>query len=272
MHLKFSIFLARFSNIHPQRRVMTKITVPAIKSYKNKESFSAYTAYDFTIAQILNEAEVAIILVGDSLANIIQGEKNTLSVTLEQMVYHSRCVAKACTKSLLVTDLPFLTYQESNEVALRNAGKVIQEGQAEAVKMEGGVNIQSRIKFLTQFDIPVMGHVGLTPQSFHALGGHKKQGGKNSVFSENKIMEDALAVEEAGAFSIVLECIPEELAQAITKKLTIPTIGIGSGQYCDAEVFVTPDILGLTPKQPSFVKQRLNLREDILSVIKNIKN
>ncbi len=247
---------------------MTKITVPTIRNSKGQTKFSVYTAYDFTLAQILNEAEVEVILVGDSLGNIIQGEKNTIPVTLEQMIYHSKCVSRACSRSLLVSDLPFLTYQESNELALRSAGRMIQEGLAEAVKVEGGINIKSQIEFLTRYDIPVMGHVGLTPQSYHALGGHKKQGGKNSVFSENKIIEDALAVEEAGAFSIVLECIPEELAKTITRKLSIPTIGIGSGEHCDSQVYVTYDILGLTPKVPSFVEQRLNLRNQIMEAIK----
>lgn len=247
---------------------MSKVTVPQIVQCKGQKKLSALTAYDYLFAKILNDQKVDIILVGDSLSSVFHGDKNTTKVTLEQMIYHSKAVSSACDYSLLVCDLPFMTYQESNSWALQNAGKVIQEGQAEAVKLEGGVEVAERIQFLTQYGIPVMGHIGLTPQSVHQLGGHKIQGrdGK-SVKSSSQILADAFAVQEAGAFAVVLECMPDDLAQEITTQLKIPTIGIGAGQQTDGQILVTHDLLGLGDRKPSFVKFESDLKERIQGVV-----
>lgn len=244
---------------------MTKITVPYIQNLKNQRRITALTAYDYTMARIINEAKTDIILVGDSLSSVVQGKKNTIEVTLDEIIYHSKCVASACDYSLLVADMPYMTYQESDEFALRNAAKLTQKGRAEAIKIEGGSNIAKRIRYLTKYDIPVMGHVGLLPQSFHKLGGHKKQGKDDA--SANKILEDAISVSEAGAFALVIECVPEDLAAKITETVSIPTIGIGSGIYCDGQIAVTYDLLGLTEKIPTFIQVNQNIKHEIIASI-----
>ena len=246
---------------------MAKIRVPQITSLKGQRQIKALTAYDYTFAKLLNQAEIDIVLVGDSLSNVVQGKKNTINVTMDQMVYHTACVAKACKYSLAVSDMPFMSYQISNEQALENATRLFQEGQAEAVKLEGGEHIAERIETLVRYDLPVMGHIGLTPQSYHNLGGHKRQGEDKSIKNSNQIIKDAKAVANAGAFAVVLECIPDDLAKEITETINIPTIGIGSGKHCDGQIAVTHDVLGFN-KAPGFITPEENLSEVIIGAVK----
>ena len=236
-----------------------KVTAPEIRRMKQRgERITALTAYDYSFARILDHAGVDVLLVGDSLASVIQGHESTLPVTLDQMIYHTRLVARGRKRALVVADMPFLSYQISIEEAKRNAGRFLSEGAAEAVKVEGGVAMRETIEAIVRIGIPVMGHIGLTPQSIHRFGGYKVQG-KDKEEKEN-IMQDALAVEEAGAFSVVLEGIPLELAREITRRLTIPTIGIGAGVHCDGQVLVVHDMLGLFDMYtPKFVKRYADL-------------
>ncbi len=241
-----------------------RITAPLIKSYKlNARKVAMCTAYDYTTAKLIDGTEIDIILVGDSVASVFQGEETTIPVTLEQMAYHCRCVSRGVNRALVVGDLPFLSYQPSISTAIESAGKLLKEGRVSAVKLEGGLAVADIIQRLTMFDIPVMGHVGLTPQSYHRMGGHKIQGrshGIDQAGSWERIIADAKAVEAAGAFSIVLEGIPEELGAEITAALSIPTIGIGAGRACDGQVLVINDLLGLTVGAiPSFVKKYAEL-------------
>lgn len=212
------------------------------------------TAYDYPTAQMLDEAGVDILLVGDSLGMVVQGHANSLSVTLEEMIYHTRMVSRAAKRSLVVTDMPFMTYQISAAQALENAGKVIQQGGAHAVKLEGGQRTADAIAAITRADIPVMGHIGLTPQSINAFGGFKVQR------NEQRLLEDAQAVVEAGAFAIVIEGVPAELGARITASIPIPTIGIGAGAGCDGQVLVFHDLFqyGLG-RRPKFVKSYADL-------------
>ncbi len=254
----------------PQKR--TRVRVPDLLTRKTlirenpgaptKEKISVITAYDYTMARLLDNAGVDVILVGDSLGSVVQGEATTIPVTLDQMAYHCRCVTKGTEYALVVGDMPFMSYQSSPERAVESAGRLMKEGGVAAVKLEGGVHMAPTIERLTQVDIPVMGHVGLTPQSYHRMGGYKLQGtadgkaGKGSAAgSRSRVIEDALAVQEAGAFAVVLECIPADLAQEITRQLDIPTIGIGAGPHCDGQVLVSADMFGFQPKAPSFVKR-----------------
>ncbi|MCB0320069.1 MAG: 3-methyl-2-oxobutanoate hydroxymethyltransferase [Bdellovibrionales bacterium] len=249
-------------------------TVPYILQAKEAgEKLVALTAYDFWLASLLDRTgAVDIILVGDSAATVVQGFKNTLPITLEEMIYHSRCVSRGVQSALVVADLPFLSYQVSPEQAILSAGKLLKEGGAQAVKLEGGRSVQESIARLVAVDIPVLGHVGLTPQSYHRMGGHKIQGKRVAVASQSSaddILQDALAVQEAGAFGVVLEGVPAELASEITSILSIPTIGIGAGAACDGQILVTHDLLGLLPDfQPKFVKRYRALGEEISDAIK----
>jgi len=245
----------------------TRVRVPDILARKSpgastKDKISVITAYDYTMARLLDAAGVDVILVGDSLGSVVQGEATTIPVTMDQMAYHCRCVTKGAEYALVVGDMPFLSYQASPERAIESAGRLLKEGGVAAVKLEGGVHIAPTIERLTQMDIPVMGHVGLTPQSYHRMGGYKVQGTaekKGSKRSEagtrSRVIEDALAVQAAGAFAVVLECIPVDLAQEITRQLDIPTIGIGAGPHCDGQVLVSADMFGFQAKAPSFVKR-----------------
>ena len=237
-----------------------KVTVPEIKKMKESgEKIAVLTAYEYSFARIFDQAGVEILLVGDSLGAVFQGEKSTLPVTLEHMIYHTKAVARACPRALIVADMPFLTFQISPEEAKRNAGRLLQEAGAEAVKLEGGVSMAETIAGIVTMGIPVMGHVGLTPQSIHRLGGYRVQGKEKD--QREAILRDALAVQEAGAFSVVLEAIPEKLAQEITASLAIPTIGIGAGIHCDGQVLVMHDMLGLFDAfTPKFVKRYANLK------------
>jgi len=240
---------------------MDKVTAPVIAGRKGGERITMLTAYDFPFASILDTVGIDIILVGDSVGNNVLGYPNSLPVTVEEMIYHTKAVSKAAKRALVVIDMPFMSYQESLEQARRNAGRMIKESGAEAVKVEGGRRVRDAIRSIVDIGIPVMGHIGLTPQFINAFGGHKVQG---RGAAQELLIEDAKAVEEAGAFSIVIEGVPREAAKKITGLLSIPTIGIGAGPDCDGQVLVTHDLLGLAgPFRPKFAKAYVNLREEI---------
>jgi 3-methyl-2-oxobutanoate hydroxymethyltransferase len=240
-----------------------KVTVPEILKAKGSgRPIVAVTAYDFPFARIADEAGVDLLLVGDSLGMVVQGLDTTLPVDLDEMVYHTRMVARGRRRALLVADLPFLSYQVDPTMAVANAGRLIKEGGAEAVKLEGGSAMAETIRRIASVDIPVMGHIGLTPQSVHRMGGHKVQGRRrgHAPGERDRLIEDALAVEDAGAFGIVLEGIPLDLAAEITEQLSIPTIGIGAGVHCDGQILVLHDVLGLCDRlAPKFVKRYAEL-------------
>ena len=226
----------------------------------------ALTAWDYIFAQLLDNAGVDLVLVGDSLATIL-GYENTLPVTLEEMLHHAKAVRRGVKNALLVVDLPFLTYQESPQQALHSAGRVLKETGAQAVKLEGGYPAMTEtVAYLVQAGIPVMGHVGLTPQSIHQLG--LRQQGKTEEAGE-KVLNSAIALQQAGAFSMLLEHIPASLALKITQKLTIPTIGIGAGVHCDGQILVTADLLGLSEHQPPFAKSYTDLRAQVTLAVQN---
>ncbi len=246
-----------------------KVTVPHIVKMKQRgELISCLTAYDYAFARILDEAGVEMLLVGDSLGCVVQGNHNTLAVTMNEMIYHTRLVARGRKRALVIGDMPFLSYQVSRDQALQNAGRFLQEGGAEAVKLEGGVSVRETIAAIVDAGIPVMGHIGLTPQSVHRFGGYKIQGREKE--RREALLRDAVAVEAAGAFSVVLEGIPLELAREITDRLTIPTIGIGAGAHCDGQVLVLHDMLGLFDDfTPKFVKQYVNLKAVVSGAVKD---
>ena len=230
-----------------------RVTVPALARAKSRgEKIVMLTAYDFAFARIFDAAGIDVLLVGDSLGNVVQGHDTTLPVTLDETIYHTRLVARAAQRALVVADMPFGTFQISPEEALRNAVRCVKEGGAHAVKLEGGVAMAATIARIVTAEIPVMGHVGLTPQAVHRMGGHRVQG--RSEDGAQRVIEDALAVQEAGAFAVVLEGMPAELAREVTRALAIPTIGIGAGVDCDGQVLVMHDMLGLSEWTPSFVK------------------
>ena len=239
-----------------------KMTAPCIMAKKAaKEKIVVLTAYDYPFAKIADDAGVDIILVGDSLGTVVQGRKNTIPVTMDEMIYHTSLVSRAAPSALVVFDMPFMSYQESPEQAKRNAGRALKEAGAEAVKLEGGANMARTIEAIVSIDIPVMAHIGLTPQSIHRLGGYKVQGREEA--QRRKLLDDARAVAEAGAFAVVLELVPAEVAAEITEMLSIPTIGIGSGPGCDGQVLVMHDMLGLYPDiKFRFVKQYANLHAE----------
>lgn len=230
-----------------------KITLASLRvKLENREKIAILTCYDATFAIVLDNAGVDALLVGDSLGNVLQGDTATLSVTLEQMIYHTRCVVRGASRAFIITDMPFGSYQQSPQQAFENAAKIMAAG-AHMVKIEGGLIMADTIRFLTQRGIPVCAHIGLTPQSVHQLGGYKLQG--NSDTAANQLLEDAKALEKSGANMLVLEMIPAQLAKTITQALTIPTIGIGAGADCSGQVLVLHDMLGLPPgKKPRFVK------------------
>ena len=240
---------------------MTRISVSQIKEMKPKgEKIAMLTAYDYTTAKIIDEADIPLILVGDSLGMVVLGYESTIPVTMAEMLHHTKAVTRGAKRALVVGDMPFMTYHVSVEEALRNAGRFIQEGGAQAVKLEGGVTVAEKVRRITECGIPVMGHIGLTPQSIHQLGGYKVQG-RTSEAAINMI-KDAQALEEAGAFCIVLETVPAPLASLITRKVCIPTIGIGAGIGCDGQVQVINDILGsFSDFVPKHAKQYANLAD-----------
>jgi len=248
-----------------------KVTVPELVKRKGGSNpIVALTAYDFPFARIADEAGVDMLLVGDSLGMVVQGMDTTLPVTMDEMVYHCRMVARGRQRALLVGDLPFLSYQISVTDAVGNAGRLVKDGAAEAVKLEGGIVMADTIRAISRVDIPVMGHIGLTPQSVHRMGGHKVQGRKRGdrPGERERVIEDALAVEDAGAFAVVLEGIPLDLAAEITDRLSIPTIGIGAGPHCDGQILVLHDVLGLCDRvSPRFAKRYANLWESARDAI-----
>jgi len=236
-----------------------KVTTATLRAKKAaRERIVTLTAYDHTFAALLDQAGADVLLVGDSLGTVVQGRNTTVQVTMDQMVYHCEMVSRAAQRALVVGDMPFLSYQVSAEEALRNAGRLVQEGGAEAVKLEGGVAVAATVRRLVDAGIAVMGHVGLTPQSIHQFGSYKVRGA--SPEQAKQITEDALAVAEAGAFAVVLEKIPAALGKEITERLPVPTIGIGAGPDCDGQVLVTHDLLGLfTAFRPRFVRRYAEL-------------
>lgn len=242
-----------------------KLTSLEIAARKGSSKIVAVTCYDFTFARILDPL-VDVLLVGDSLGMVMQGANNTLSVTMDQAVYHSRCVAKGAAQAHVVADMPFMSYQASEEDALRNGGRLLAEGLAQSVKLEGGVRMAGAVEKMVNSGIPVMGHIGLTPQSVNALGGYKIQG--KTTAGRDSLMMDAIALAEAGAYAIVLEGVPAELAAAITERIQIPTIGIGAGPSCDGQVLVLQDLLGLNPEfNPKFLKKYASLAGNVAEAI-----
>ncbi len=248
-----------------------KVSILDLQRKKEQaQPISVLTAYDYPGATLVDEAGVDIILVGDSLAMTVLGHPNTVSVTVEEMLHHCKAVARGTKRAFLVGDMPFMSYQVSQSEAIRNAGRFIKEAGMESVKLEGGGETIKRVRGIVGAGIPVMGHVGLTPQTATKLGGFKIQG--KSASAAQQLMEDALALQEAGCFAIVLEAVPAVVAEAISKALTIPTIGIGAGAGCDGQVLVFHDILGLFDSfTPKFVKRYANLRESILDAFKAYK-
>ncbi|MCX6111729.1 MAG: 3-methyl-2-oxobutanoate hydroxymethyltransferase, partial [Proteobacteria bacterium] len=230
------------------------------------KKITSITAYDYSMAGIINDTDIDIILVGDSLGNVILGHKDTIAVTLNDMIHHARSVVKGAPDKLIIVDMPFMSISMGLEKSLENVMNVMQQTGAHGVKIEGGRENIALIKMLKTAGVPVMGHLGLTPQSYLRLGGYKTQG--NTEHSATEIFNDAKELEEAGVFSIVLECVNEELAKKITKELKIPTIGIGSGNSTDGQILVINDLLGFTKNRvPSFVKPKLNLYEDIKKAV-----
>ena len=239
---------------------MKKVTVPELRARKGGEKIAMVTAYDYTMALLVDEAGVDMVLVGDSLGMVVQGLSTTIPVSLDEMAYHCRAVARGLGHAHLVGDLPFMSYQISPQQAVESAGKLMKEGACESVKLEGGQEVAEHVHRIVRAGIAVVGHVGLTPQSVHALGGFKVQG--RGADGAEKVLADALALEQAGAFAVVLEAIPPDLAAQITELLTIPTIGIGAGAACDGQVLVCTDLLGLSRgHQPKFAKRFANLGE-----------
>jgi 3-methyl-2-oxobutanoate hydroxymethyltransferase len=245
----------------------SKVTVPALaRKKRDGQRITMLTAYDATFARLLDSCDVDILLVGDSLGMVIQGTDNTLAVSIEEMIYHTRAVVRGTQRAHVVADMPFMSYQASVEEGVRNAGRLLKEGRAEAVKLEGGRRHADLVRRLTEVGIPVMGHIGLTPQSIHAMGGYRVQGKQEQQARE--IVEDARVLEEAGIYSLVLEGIPQEVAREITERLSIPTIGIGAGPHCDGQVLVIYDLLGMDPDfAPKFLKKYDNLGDRIRQAV-----
>ncbi len=239
---------------------MKNTTVTFKKAKEEKTKLTMLTAYDYSFAKLMDEAGVNSILVGDSLGMVCLGYEDTLPVTMEDMIHHTAAVARGAKNALVVADMPFLSYQTSVYDAVVNAGRLVKEGHAQAIKLEGGLEVTEQIKAIVKASIPVVGHIGLTPQSINAFGGFKVQG-KNEAAAQ-RLLDEARAVEQAGAFAMVLECVPEKLAARISDEVSIPTIGIGAGAGCDGQVLVYQDMLGLfTDFTPKFVKQFANVGE-----------
>jgi 3-methyl-2-oxobutanoate hydroxymethyltransferase len=269
-------------NAQPSSNAAKKITVPELRARKQPlpnprtlngndavvPRIAMVTAYDVTMARLVDEAGVDMVLVGDSLGMVVQGLSTTIPVTLEEMAYHSRAVARGLSRAHLCTDLPFMTYQVSPSQAVESAGKLMKEGACESVKLEGGSEVAEHVHRIVRAGIPVVGHVGLTPQSVHALGGFKVQG-RGDEASE-RIVRDALAIEAAGAFAIVLEAVPPDVAERISRALTIPTIGIGAGVHCDGQVLVCTDLLGMARgHSPKFAKRYDDLADRIVGAVQD---
>ncbi len=245
-----------------------KVTNLTIKDMKQQHlPISMITAYDYVMAQNVDEAGIDMILVGDSLGNVVMGYSSTLPVTMEDMIHHTACVTRGAKRALVVGDMPFMSYQESTEQALHNAGRLMKEGGCDAVKLEGGARVCEAVYKMTEAGIPVVGHLGLTPQSVHQFGGFKVQG--KNLEKARQMIQDAKALEEAGAFAVVLECVPADLSAEITKELhTAATIGIGAGNQCDGQVLVCTDLLGMSGGfRPKFAKTYADLHADIVGAV-----
>lgn len=255
----------------PERGIKMKNTVVTFQEAKQKgEKLSMLTAYDYTTARLVDEVGINGILVGDSLGNVVLGYENTLSVTMEDMIHHSAAVSRGITNTLLVTDMPFMSYQTSVYDAVVNAGRLVQEGHAHAVKLEGGKEVCPQIKAIVDASIPVCAHLGLTPQSVNAFGGFRVQG--KGEEAAQKILDEARAVEEAGAFAVVLECVPQALATKITESIGIPTIGIGAGAGCDGQILVYQDMLAMySNMKPKFVKHFGQIGEQMKAAFQEYK-
>ncbi len=248
-----------------------RVTIPyLLRKKKERQKISMITAYDYPFAQIADEAGVDAIVVGDSVAIVVQGYDTTLPVSMDEMIYHTKMVSRAAKRAMIIADMPFLSYQVSNSEAVGNAGRFIKEAGAHAVKLEGGREVAQTVEILTKAEIPVMAHIGLTPQAIYRMGGYKVQGRTDE--SAKRLIEDARLLESAGAFSITLEAIPAGLAQEITGMLTIPTIGIGGGPYCDGQVLVIHDVLGMFDRfVPKFVKKYANLKADAMAAVRKYR-
>lgn len=250
----------------PQKTVLDLLRLKA-----GSQKITMITAYDYTMARLVDTAGVDMVLVGDSVGMVFQGHSDTLSVTLDDMIYHARCVSRGLKQAHLTVDLPFMSYQVSPAQALESAGRLVKEGGAQSVKLEGGVRSIPQIKAIVDAGIPVVGHVGLTPQSIHALGGYRVQGRGDD--GRQKLIDDALAVQEAGAFMLVLEMVPAHLSAELKRLLHIPTIGIGAGVDCDGQVLVCNDLLGFDSSfQPRFVKRFAELEQPMISAIEHYVN
>jgi len=255
----------------PKEEKMAKITTLKLKEMKdNGEKISMITAYDYPTASMVEKAGIEIILVGDSLMMAVLGDDSTVACTVEQMIHHIKPVVLGAPSPMIVGDMPFGSYNESKEQAIRNATRLMKEGRCDVIKLEGGKDLAATVKAIVDAGVPVMGHIGLTPQTVSKLGGFKIQGKGEAA---KDVLEDALALQEAGAFSIVLECVPEQLGKLNTEKLSIPTIGIGAGRYTDGQVIVFHDMMGLFEKfVPKFVKQYRNLGPEIIKAMEEYKS
>ncbi|RJQ78085.1 MAG: 3-methyl-2-oxobutanoate hydroxymethyltransferase [Desulfobacteraceae bacterium] len=245
-----------------------KFTIQSFRTAKvARRPISMLTAYDYTTATLLDEAGVDSVLVGDSLGMVMLGYDNTLRVTMDEMIHHTKAVARGTRRALLIGDMPFLSFHISVEETVRNAGRFIQEGRAEAVKLEGGAAVIDKIRAIVKAQIPVLGHLGLTPQSVNVFGGFKVQG--KDIDAARRLVDDALLLQDAGVFGLVLEAVPDTLARVITQKLQIPTIGIGAGPHCDGQVLVIQDMLGMFRKmKPKFVKTYAHLGDEMVAAVK----
>lgn len=246
---------------------MAKTTIQDFLKKKSEgRKITMLTAYDYPFAQIVDEAGLDAILVGDSLGMVVQGLDNTLSVTMGEMIYHTKMVSRAVKNALVIGDMPFMSYQTSVEEAVRNAGRFLKEAGASAVKLEGGAEVAEQIRAMTKAEIPVMAHIGLTPQSVHRMGGYKVQG--KTEEAAKRLLDEAHIAEDAGAFALLLEAIPMKLARKITKELSIPTIGIGAGPNCDGQILVLHDVIGMFERfAPKFVKRYANLKDEALKAV-----
>ncbi len=250
---------------------MAKTTIQDFLKKKSEgRKITMLTAYDYPFAQIVDEAGIDAILVGDSLGMVVQGLENTLPVTMDEMIYHTKMVCRAVKNALVIGDMPFMSYQASIEDAVRNAGRFLKEAGASAVKLEGGAEVAEQIRAMTRSEIPVMAHIGLTPQAIHRMGGYKVQG--KTEEAAKRLLHEAHIVEDAGAFALLLEAIPIKLARKITNELSIPTIGIGAGPHCDGQVLVLHDVIGMFERfVPKFVKRYANLKEEAMKAIETYR-
>jgi len=261
----------KFSKLENFLSRMEKITVATLKEMKARgEPFTMVSTYDYLTAKLADGAGIEVILVGDSLANVVLGYKDTLSVTMDEMIHHTKAVSRGARRALVVGDMPFMSYQASVEDAIRNSGRFLKEGGAQAVKVEGGSGMLKKIKAMVDSGVPVMGHIGLTPQWIHQIGGYRVRGKTSEAAVE--IIKEAKRLERAGVFSLVLECVPWQLAKEVTESLEIPTIGCGAGVHCDGQVLVLHDLVGLTERAPRFVKRYAEVGKTMRRALEKFKD